>query len=309
MGIKILRIATRKSPLALWQAQHVADMLKHHWPKLGIELLPMTTSGDRFLKDKLLSVGGKGLFVKELEDALLNHKADLAVHSMKDVPSAFPEGLILSTICIRENPYDALVSRHHSSLNTLPNGAVIGTSSLRRQSQLLALRPDLNIVALRGNIHTRIDKLDTEKFDAIILAAAGLIRMGMQEHIKQIIPSEIMLPACGQGALGIECRANDEALHELIKPLNDSITAHCVTTERRVNSLLGGNCHVPLAVYCQPIDSTQIRLRAKVASANGQTVITNSTIGSIEQAQQLASNCADALLAKGAIELLQINPL
>lgn len=307
MTTKILRIATRKSPLALWQAQHIADALVRHWPTLRIELVPMLTSGDAFLKDKLLSVGGKGLFVKELEEALLDNRADLAVHSMKDVPASCPDGLSLTAICVRENPFDAFVSQHYPSLNTLPMRAVIGTSSLRRQSQLLATRPDLQIVSLRGNIHTRIAKLENAEFDGIILAAAGLLRMGLQHQIKQIIPDDIMLPACGQGALGIECRTDDATLRQLIAPLNDPLTALCVQSERHVNALLGGNCHVPLAVHCQVINETQILLRAKVASTDGQTIIYDSQTGSCGKAMQLADDCARALLTKGAEELLRID--
>lgn len=308
MATKILRIATRKSPLALWQAQHVANALIQHWPTLRIELVPMVTSGDTFLKDKLLTVGGKGLFVKELEEALLNHRADLAVHSMKDVPATCPAGLSLTAICKRESPYDAFVSQNYISVETLPKGAVIGTSSLRRQSQLLATRPDLQIISLRGNIHTRIAKLEAKEFDAIILAASGLLRMGMQDHIKQIIPDDLMLPACGQGALGIECRTDDEAIRHLIAPLNDPLTALCVLSERHVNALLGGNCHVPLAVYCQVTNETHLLLRAKVASPDGQIIIYDSQSGPLARSMQLADDCARALLTKGAEKLLHIDP-
>jgi len=308
MTTKILRIATRKSPLALWQAQYVADELTKHWPALRVELIPMTTSGDAFLSDKLLTAGGKGLFVKELEEALLNRRADLAVHSMKDMPATLPPGLSLTATCTRENPLDALVSQHHASLAALPPNAIIGTSSLRRQSQLLAIRPDLKIKTLRGNIHTRIAKLETDGFDAIILATAGLLRMNMQHHIKQIIPEHLMLPACGQGALGIECRTDDEALRQLLEPLNDPITALCVHSERHVNARLGGNCHVPLAVYAQLTSATDISLQAKVLSPDGQILIDAQQIGPIENALQLADDCAQALLTKGAAQLLHIKP-
>ncbi len=209
MAIETLRIATRKSPLALWQANHIADLLKQHWPLIKIELVPMVTSGDKFLKDKLLITGGKGLFVKELEEALLTGQADIAVHSIKDVPATFPEGLALAAICKRHNPLDAFIAKRHKTLQDLPAGSVIGTSSLRRQSQLLALRPDLEIKVLRGNINTRLDKLEAGEYDAIILAVAGLERMGMQASITEILSDELMLPACGQGALGIECRTED----------------------------------------------------------------------------------------------------
>ena len=259
-AFKKIRIATRKSLLALWQANSIREQLLALWPGLEVELLPMATSGDKFLKDKLLTIGGKGLFVKELEEALLDGRADIAVHSMKDVPIAFPEGLSLAAICTRHNPLDAFVSTAYANIESLPTGAVIGTSSLRRQSQLLAIRPGLMIRPLRGNIHSRLEKMDTEGYDAIILAAAGLERMDLHARIRQMLSPELMLPACGQGALGIECREDSQSVRQLLKPLDDEITALCVMTERRVNALLGGNCHTPLAVYCRPIDATTLLL-------------------------------------------------
>ena len=301
---KILRIATRQSPLALWQANYIRAQLLHHWPQLTIELLPMTTSGDQFLKDKLLEVGGKGLFVKELEEALLEKRADLAVHSMKDVPANLPDGLFLAAIGTRHNPFDALISKKQSGLSALPLGAIIGTSSLRRQSQLLAIRPDLKIIPLRGNIHTRIAKMDTELFDAIVLAVAGLERMGLDDLITEILPEDIMLPACGQGALGIECRLEDAETQLLIAPLNDTFSTYCVTAERQVNALLGGNCHVPLAVYCTVINNSTLSLRAKVASPDGQIVIQEHLQGDILELSALAEQCAHLLLQNGAADLL-----
>ena len=299
-----LRIATRKSPLALWQARHVRDMLLQHWPTLQIELLPITTSGDKYLKDKLAEKGGKGLFVKELEEALIDKRADLAVHSMKDVPATFPQGLCLAAICTRHNPLDALLSKKYLSLNSLPIGATVGTTSMRRQSQLLAARPDLHIKGLRGNIQTRVAKLDAGEFDAIVLAVAGLERMGMHKNIKEIFDTEIMLPACGQGALGIECRMDDDALRKIIAPLNDPLSALCVHSERHVNALLGGNCHVPLAVYCMSSDNSQLVLRAKVATIDGKIIISNRQCGHQKEATSLANLCAQALLANGAGALL-----
>lgn len=299
-----LRIATRQSPLALWQAQCIAQKLSTTWPELEIELIPMLTSGDRFLKNINVPKGGKGLFVKELEDALLENRADIAVHSMKDVPAELPGGLGIVTICQRENPFDALVSDQYPSIQALPMQARIGTSSLRRQSQLLALRPDLRIEALRGNIQTRIDKLSSTPFDAILLAAAGLIRMDLQHKIKQIIPESIMLPACGQGALGIECRLQDDQTRALMSPLNHPTTAICVTTERQVNALLGGNCHVPVAVYCEEHQANHLQLSAKVLSADGQQVLFASCAGAIDTAPQLADLCSQRLLDQGAKQLL-----
>ena len=302
--MKALRIATRKSPLALWQANHIRDQLLQHWPDLHIELRPMSTSGDQFLKDALLKVGGKGLFVKELEDALLHDKADIAVHSMKDVPTTFPDGLSLAAICLRDSPFDALVSDAYSSLTALPMGARIGTTSLRRQSQLLAHRSDLTILPLRGNIHTRLSKLQAGEFDAIVLAEAGLQRMGLQSLISETLRSEVMLPACGQGALGIESRTDDEHIRRLLTPLNDALTAQCVQSERHVNALLGGNCHVPLAVYCMQMPDSTLWLRAMVATPDGRTLLTDSQRGSEHDAMVLAEQCAQTLLKNGAKTLL-----
>ncbi|WP_133128281.1 hydroxymethylbilane synthase [Legionella nagasakiensis] len=304
MSSPILKIATRKSPLALWQANHVSELLRRHWPTLQIELLPMQTSGDKFFKDKLLDIGGKGLFVKELEEALLDKRADLAVHSMKDVPATFPEGLSIAAICHRHIALDALLSESYENLNALPSGAMIGTSSLRRQSQLLALRPDLCIKPLRGNIQTRIEKMRSGEYDAIILAAAGLERMDMKAFIKEIMKEEVMLPACGQGALGIECRTDDKALQTLLAPLNDPISALCVNTERRVNAHLGGNCHTSLAIFCKPAPNAQLILHAKVSSVDGHAVISNSQRGHQQDAVILADNCARSLIRDGASELI-----
>ncbi|AHE66067.1 hydroxymethylbilane synthase [Legionella oakridgensis] len=304
MSPQTLKIATRKSPLALWQANHVGELLRQYWPALRIELLPMQTSGDKFLKDKLLSVGGKGLFVKELEEALLDKRADLAVHSMKDVPASCPHGLTISAICHRHNPLDVLISEAYENLMTLPAQAIIGTSSLRRQTQLLALRPDLQIKPLRGNIQTRISKMQDGEYDAIILAAAGLERMGMQMLIKEILSDEIMLPACGQGALGIECRTEDQTVQQLLAPLNDPLSALCVNTERQVNAHLGGNCHSSLAVFCKAAPHSQLLLHAKVSSMDGRVVISNSQRGHQRDATILADNCAQSLLRDGALELL-----
>ncbi len=309
MSHKLLRIATRKSPLALWQAQHIADILQQHHSNLEIELVKMTTSGDRFLKDKLQTIGGKGLFVKELEEALLANRADIAVHSMKDVPFTLPAGLMIAAISKRENPYDALVSKEYACLADLPPKACVGTSSLRRQSQLLAQRPDLNIISLRGNLQTRLEKLDRHEYDAIVLAVSGLKRMGLEQRIVEIIPESIMLPACGQGALGIECRTADNEILELIAPLNDVKTALCVSAERQVNTLLGGNCHVPLAVYAQYLNTHELLIQAKVASADGVTQLFAQQQGTATHSQHLATQCAEHLLKQGADKLLHIKSI
>lgn len=300
-----LRIATRQSPLALWQAYYARDKLLEHWPSLSIELLPMTTSGDRFADKKLLEIGGKGLFVKELEEALLDGRADLAVHSMKDVPAVCPEGLVLDTIFARQTPTDAFVSNQYPSLACLPQGAVVGTSSLRRASQLLALRPDLTIKPIRGNVGTRLKKLDTEDYDAIILAAAGLERLGLEARIQETLPSSIMLPSPGQGALGIECRANDTALQQLLEPLHDAHSALCVQAERTVNAMLGGTCHTPVAVYCREAHhKNKLTLDALVASADGATIIRDTQVGTPQEILQLAERSAHSMLSKGAAALL-----
>lgn len=306
MTEQTLRIATRKSPLALWQANHVGQLIKNHWPHIHVELVPMVTSGDRFLKDKLQSIGGKGLFVKELEEALLDKRADLAVHSMKDVPALIPQGLDFVAICKRDNPLDAFISQTHTRLTLLPAGSVVGTASLRRQSQLLALRPDFIIKPLRGNINTRLERLDKGEYDAIILAAAGLERMDMHDCITEIVDIDHMLPACGQGALGIECRTDDSELKKLLTPLHDPLTGVCVDAERRVNARLGGNCHVPLAVYCSESSDKQLLLRAKVLTLDGVTCLSDQQSGAPAEATKLADICADNLLAMGARELLEL---
>lgn len=299
-----IRIATRKSPLALWQAQRVGDLLKQQWPDRNIELLPMLTSGDKFTRAALQSVGGKGLFVKELEEALLDNRADLAVHSMKDVPAFLPQGLEIAALCPRDNPFDAFVSTRFATLASLPKHSIVGTASLRRQSQLLAIRPDLRIQTLRGNINTRLARLEQGDFDAIILAAAGLIRMDFQAAIREQLSDEIMLPACGQGALGMECRSDDSDMKALLAPLHDPATAVCVDAERRVNTRLGGNCHVPLAVYCQAAPGDNLHLRARVLSLDGTTCLTDERQGPLDDAQNLADACADHLLTMGAAALL-----
>lgn len=301
-----LRIATRNSPLALWQAHFIQAQLQNYWPNLVIELVPMTTSGDRFLNDNLQKLGGKGLFVKELEEALLAHHADIAVHSMKDVPYAFPEGLHLPVICKRENPYDAFVSPHFACVDDLPLHARVGTSSLRRGAQLLAYRPDLNILPLRGNVGTRLTRLDQGNYDGIILAAAGLQRLNLHERIRHLINETLMLPACGQGAIGIECRTNDTITQTLIAPLHHNLDALCVNTERAVNALLGGGCHTPVALFCQSPKSDALFLQAKIASLDGKTILSDAQHGQTSAWQDLAQQCAENLKKNGAHQLLTL---
>jgi len=302
--VKTLRIATRKSPLAMWQAEHIKARLEALHPGLTIELVTFTTKGDKILDTPLAKIGGKGLFVKELETAMLNGEADIAVHSMKDVPMEFPEGLELGVICERENPFDAFVSNHYQSLDELPQGAVLGTSSLRRQCQAQQLRPDLEVKSLRGNVQTRLGKLDAGEFDAIILAAAGLLRMEMDDRIASFIPAEQSLPAGGQGALGIEWRANDEAIHNLIKPLAHAPTAACVMAERALNKRLQGGCQVPIAAYAT-LDGEHLNLRGLVGSVDGKQMLTTEQNGNIADAEAMGIRAAEHLLAQGAGQILE----
>ena len=301
--VNILRIATRKSPLAMWQAEHIKARLMALHPELEVELVTFTTQGDKILDTPLAKIGGKGLFVKELEAAMLDGRADIAVHSMKDVPMEFPEGLELGVICDRENPQDAFVSNRYKSLDELPQGAVVGTSSLRRQCQIQQQRPDLEIKSLRGNVQTRLSKMDAGEYDAIILAAAGLLRMEMQERIASYIPAEQSLPAGGQGALGIEWRTGDSAIHELVKPLHDEHTAACVLAERALNRRLQGGCQVPIAAYAE-LTSSELFLRGLVGSVDGKTILRSEQRGGADNAEQLGIQAAEHLLAQGAGAIL-----
>lgn len=298
-----LRIATRKSLLALWQAEYVKAELEKHHPGLVIELVPLTSRGDKILDVPLAKVGGKGLFVKELEQALLAGDADIAVHSMKDVPMEFPEGLGLSVICPREDARDAFVSNRYNSLDEVPAGAVIGTSSLRRQCQLLSRRPDLQVKFLRGNVQTRLQKLDDGEYDAIILAAAGLIRLGLKERIRAYIAPEQCLPAGGQGAVGIECRINDAETIELIKPLHHLVTAEQVIAERAMNRRLQGGCQVPIACYAIHRDN-QLWLRGLVGAPDGSQMLFDEISGPVGDAEKMGIELAERLLAAGADKIL-----
>lgn len=300
----LVRIATRKSPLALWQANHVKDALEAAHPNLTVELVTMVTKGDVILDTPLAKVGGKGLFVKELEVAMLEGRADLAVHSMKDVPVDFPDGLGLVTICEREDPRDAFVSNKFNSIDELPKGAVVGTCSLRRQCQLKELRPDLEIKELRGNVGTRLSKLDAGEYDAIILAAAGLKRLELKERIKSYIEPEQSLPAVGQGAVGIECRLDDERIRSLLAPLNHVDTADRVSCERAMNLTLEGGCQVPIGSYAL-LDGDQIWLRALVGEPDGSKVVRGEIRGDRKDAEALGIELAHQLLAEGAKEILE----
>lgn len=302
---QIIRIATRKSALALWQAEFVKAQLLVHHPELEVELVPMSTKGDKLLDTPLSKVGGKGLFVKELEVAMLEGRADIAVHSMKDVPMEFPEGLGLAVICEREDPLDAFVSNDYQHIEQLPDGAVIGTSSLRRQSQIQASFPSLRIKELRGNVNTRLSKLDNREYDAIILASAGLIRLEMSNRISSRLPSDVSLPAGGQGAVGIECRTGDQTILDLLAPLNHVGTAHCVLAERAVNRHLQGGCQVPIACFAElNPEGTALYMRGLVGSIDGSTILRADIEGVVEQAEQLGVQLAEQLLAQGAKEIL-----
>ncbi|MCG8414119.1 MAG: hydroxymethylbilane synthase [Pseudomonadales bacterium] len=298
-----LRIATRKSPLALWQANFVKNALIRQHPDINVELVPMTTRGDQILDSPLAKVGGKGLFVKELERAMLDGEADIAVHSMKDVPMEFPEGLGLAVICEREDPADAFVSNAYAELAQLPAGAKVGTSSFRRQCQLKQFRPDLEIVDLRGNVGTRLAKLDAGDYDAIILAAAGLIRLELSERIKERIDFEQCLPAGGQGAVGIECRMDDIETLQLIDTLHHVPTAVRVTAERAVNARLQGGCQVPIASFAELHQDTLL-LRALVGSLDGRQIYRSERAGSSHEAEQMGIQAAEDLLAQGADKVL-----
>ena len=299
----ILRIATRKSPLAMWQAEHVKERLMQAHKGLEVELVTFTTKGDKILDTPLAKIGGKGLFVKELETAMLEGKADIAAHSIKDVPMDFPEGLFLSTILEREEPCDAFVSNTFDSIQKLPEGSVVGTCSLRRKSQLLSKRPDLIIKDLRGNVNSRLEKLDNGDYDAIILACAGLIRLDMEKRIKQRISSSWILPAVGQGAVGLEARVDDEETLELISVLNHDDTADRVIAERALNHRLEGGCQVPIASYAM-LDGDTLHLQALVGEPDGSKIIQSDISGHRSEGERLGAELGDELLSLGAKEIL-----
>ncbi|NDL64409.1 hydroxymethylbilane synthase [Acerihabitans arboris] len=299
----LIRIATRQSPLALWQARDIQRQLMLIHPALRVELVPMVTRGDILLDTPLAKVGGKGLFVKELERALLDGRADIAVHCIKDVTVSFPDGLGLVTICEREDPRDAFVSPAYASLDDLPPGAILGTSSLRRQCQMRERRPDLVIRDLRGNVGTRLAKLDRGEYDAIILAVAGLKRLDLIDRIRQPLEPELCLPAVGQGALGIECRLDDSRTRALLAPLHHRATAVRISAERAMNARLDGGCQVPIGSYAE-IQGDQLWLRALVGSPDGSRVIRAERSAPLDQAEDLGIRLAEELLKLGAGEIL-----
>lgn len=301
---KKITIATRGSMLALWQANHIKDSIENKHPHVSVELLKIKTTGDKILDVPLAKVGGKGLFVKEIEEALMDGRADLAVHSLKDVPTELPVGLGLSAITEREDARDALISKGRKTLDQLPDGARLGSSSLRRQCQLLKVRPDLDIVSLRGNLDTRIKKVEAGEFDAIILAAAGMRRLGWEERITECISPDILLPAIAQGALGIETRNDDNETNQIISFLNHDETSAAVRAERALLKKLEGGCQVPIAAYGE-LEGGTLRLRGLVGSLDGKTLITDELKGSAEESESLGVALAEKLLDQGAGEILE----
>ena len=296
-------IASRESLLAMWQAKFIQHRLSELYPQTEISILGMTTQGDQILDKTLSKIGGKGLFIKELEEALADGRADIAVHSMKDMPMNIPDGFMLAAITEREDPRDAFISNQYTRLETLPAGSIVGTSSLRRESQLRAHFPHLKVQPLRGNVQTRLRKLDEGQYAAIILAAAGLKRLELSERITMLLSTEVSLPAVGQGALGIECSANRPELAQLIKPLHHLTTAQCVEAERTMSRLLGGSCQVPLGGYAE-INIPQLRLRGFVATPDGKRIISEEASGEPETGQKMGEQLAQNLKKQGADEIL-----
>ena len=303
---KTIRIATRKSPLALWQANEVSRQLQMYHPDLEVELVTMTTQGDKILDTPLAKIGGKGLFVKELEVGMLEGIADIAVHSMKDVPMAFPEGLHLPVVMEREDPTDAFVSNSVKNMKDLPLNAKVGTCSLRRQTQLKEARPDIEILDLRGNVNSRLGKLDNGDYDAIILASAGLIRLGFEDRIAHSISTDDSLPAIGQGAVGIECRSDDDEINALLAPLNHKATAIRVSAERAQNTRLNGGCQVPIGGFAELLDNNQMRLRGLIGFPDGSKIFRSEKQGSQDDAEALGVAVAEDLLSQGGGEVLKL---
>jgi hydroxymethylbilane synthase len=301
--MKSLRLATRQSKLALWQANFVKDKLEALHPNLTIELVGLTTTGDQITDQPLANFGGKGLFTKELERSLLDHETDIAVHSLKDVPPHRPEKLVLAAFLTRADARDCLVSNQYASLAELPASATVGTCSVRRTAQVLARRPDLHIKMIRGNIDTRVAKLERGEYDALIMAAAGLQRIGLQDHIREYFAPEIMLPSVGQGVMCIECRSDDYDTLELVKLLNDSDTAACVTAERALIIGLHGNCHSPIGAYAQIIDN-KLYLKGLVANSDGTEMLKDEISGRPDDAERLGTELAKKLNYAGAANLL-----
>jgi hydroxymethylbilane synthase len=301
--LKTLRLGTRKSQLALWQAEYVRAQLMRHHPGLRVELVTMTTEGDRILDRSLAKIGGKGLFIKELEQGLLEKNTDIAVHSMKDVTATLPPSLHIPVVCEREDPRDAFISNHYDTLAILPEGARVGTSSLRRQCQLREAYPHLEILTLRGNVNTRLSKLDAGEYEAILLAVAGVKRLGMETRIRERLDTRVSLPAVGQGAVSIECRIDDKSTNELIAPLNHRATQLCVAAERAMNAHLDGGCQVPIGGYAE-LHGDMLYLRGLVGEPDGSRLLRAEIRGASAQAEALGAQLAQELLAKGAKTIL-----
>ena len=302
MALKQLRIGTRASQLALWQANWVKSELEKRYPEMEVSLLKIKTIGDKILDVPLAQVGGKGLFVKEIEEAMLRGDIDIAVHSMKDVPTEFPEGLGLHCITEREDPRDAVISRGIKFAD-LPQGAKIGTSALRRQAQLLKIRPDMEMVIIRGNVETRINKLEAENLDAVILAAAGLKRLGFTDKVAEYLPTDLSIPAIGQGALGIECRLDNEDVKSTIDFFNHPATAYAVRAERALLWRCEGGCQVPIAAFGE-VEGDQLKLNGFIASVDGKTSVRGSISGPAEECEKLGITLAEQLLKDGGHEIL-----
>jgi hydroxymethylbilane synthase len=302
--VKAIRIATRESPLALWQASHVGQLLERSHPQVVVELVPMTTSGDRFLDASLSQSGGKGLFVKELEEAIRDGRADIAVHSMKDVPARLPAGLAIAALLKSADPRDAFVSSQYARMADLPKGARVGTASLRRQAQLRARRADLQVSDLRGNVGTRLTKLDDGRFDAILLACAGLDRLGHGQRVRERLAEHDFVPAIGQGVIGIECRADDESTQEFLRALNSAETATRLAAERAMNARLGGACHVPVAGHAW-LAGDRLRLIGLVGKPDGSRLVRDEISGAADDAETLGVELAEALLSAGAAQILR----
>ncbi|PPI86278.1 hydroxymethylbilane synthase [Candidatus Pantoea edessiphila] len=301
---KYLKIATRKSPLAIWQATHIKNLINNIHPHLSIKLVPVITKGDIILDKIVLNIGGKSVFVKELEQLILKRQADLAVHSIKDLPAYFPEGLGLVSICKRDIPHDVFVSNNYCSIEDLPNGAIIGTSSLRRKCQIISYRPDLLIRSIRGNIGTRLNKLDEGEYDAIILAAAGLKRLGLENRISQILPTNVLLPAVGQGAIGVECCLDDSYLINLLQLLNHEDTAVCIKAERAMNTYLQGGCELPVASFAI-LEGNDIWLRGLIGKPDGSMIIKKEVRGSRLKFEEIGISLAKKLLISGGKDFFE----
>ena len=298
-----LIIGTRQSLLALWQSNHIASLLRKQYPDCQVTLKKIVTKGDRILDVPLAQIGGKGLFTKEIETELLDGTVDLAVHSLKDMPTVLPEGLCLTAITTRANVGDAFVSNKYASFNELPQGAVLGTSSLRRKAQLLSVRPDLKIVDLRGNVDTRLRKLDEGQMDAIILAAAGLERLGHADRIREIIPTTVCLPAVGQGALAIECRSDNKEVRDMLAFLNDLPTKQATDAERAFLGLIEGGCQVPIGVHAE-VENNNVKIEAVIASLDGSNVLRNNITGPAVNAADLGRKLGQQMLAEGGEQIL-----